>query len=143
MSSIHHIDDIMFENRADAQEALDNILDIYNKYGYITVADVKEIAGLNPAYTDNKYGWNSDIHKACVCRTRNGYLVHMPKVEYIDTRCPTATVSYVSYKKRDLNDNPIELYIDMNEVDDAEKAIQFVIDMAQKEPTRKMRIYIR
>ena len=51
------------------------LLDIYKT---VTVADLKDLVGVTPIYTDNKYGW-TNLRNADVQRVRDGYLLKLPK----------------------------------------------------------------
>lgn len=76
-------DDITLESRSEAEEvirAMDGILDTY---GVVTVADFYELVGENCNYTDNKYGW-TNIRNAEAVRTRDGYIIRLPKALPID-----------------------------------------------------------
>ncbi len=56
---------------------------LLDKYDSVTVAEFYELCGVSGNFTDNKYGW-TDIQGASVQRTRNGYLLNMPKPEPLD-----------------------------------------------------------
>lgn len=72
-------DDLVFNNRQDAQAVLNQMYDILNSYGFVRVADLMESAGVtgNP-YTDNSYGWNS-LNTAEVIITRDGWIIKLPR----------------------------------------------------------------
>lgn len=73
------LDDIIFESRKDADDAVDTMLDNVNKYGMVSVGDVYEIFGLSaPDYAASKYGWQS-VEGAKVARVRDGYQIQLPK----------------------------------------------------------------
>ena len=76
-------DDVVFETRGDAEFTLDQMTDILNKYGMVTVADMYEIARLTPPYTASNYGW-FNIRTAEVIRSRSGYIIKLPKAMPID-----------------------------------------------------------
>lgn len=71
-------DDIVFNNRQDAQNVLNQMYDVINSYGFVRVADLMDMAGVTGNYTDNYYGWNS-INTAEVLRTRDGWIIKLPK----------------------------------------------------------------
>ena len=71
-------DDVILENRGDAEAVLDEMDKRISTYGIVTVADFYELTGMESNYTDNKYGW-SDIRNASVDRVREGYLIRLPR----------------------------------------------------------------
>lgn len=71
-------DDIIFDNRKEAEEVLDQMTDIINAYGHCSVADLYDLSGVTSKFSDNKVGW-IDIKKASVVRSRTGYMLKLPK----------------------------------------------------------------
>lgn len=76
-------DDIVFESRGDAEEARMQMLEIIDRYGFVTVADMYDMAQITAPYTSNKYGW-TNLRNAEVVRIRDGYIVKLPKALPID-----------------------------------------------------------
>lgn len=76
-------DDVIFENRLDAEHVLSNLIDLTMQYGMASVADFYELAGIDSQFTDNKYGW-PELEDARVIRVRGGYILEMPRPEPID-----------------------------------------------------------
>lgn len=76
-------DDIMFENRGDAEAVMDRMDEVIDKYKMVSVADLYEFAGLRSNYTDQKYGW-TNLGSAKIERTRDGYLLKLPKAMPFD-----------------------------------------------------------
>lgn len=81
--AVHSFDDILFEDRFDAENVLSCLIDITMNYGMVSVADFYELVGEEAQYTDNKYGWG-DLGDAQVVRTRDGYVIDLPRPEPID-----------------------------------------------------------
>lgn len=78
-----HCDDIVFQSREDAENALASMADVVKQYGVVSLADVYDIIGkISPSYAANKYGWRS-LDKAKVVRCRAGYFIEVPKAEEI------------------------------------------------------------
>lgn len=75
--------DIIFESRGEAEEVLTNLLDFIADYGVATVADLYDLVGITGPFTDNRYGW-TDLRTASVVRTRDGYVINLPKAIAID-----------------------------------------------------------
>ena len=54
-----------------------------DKYGFVTIADMYDLANLTSNYTDNKYGW-MNVRNAEVIRARDGYVIKLPRAVPID-----------------------------------------------------------
>ena len=78
--------DILYESRYIADYILRNMKNIAQKFGFVSVADFKEIsnerAGVRTAacYLDNTQGWTLEMlnTKAHIARMRNGYTLRLP-----------------------------------------------------------------
>lgn len=80
----YDLDDIIFENRNDAEEVLITMDKIRERYdGIVTVLDLFDIVGKPARHTDNKYGWTS-LKNAGVERVRDGYILKLPRPMPID-----------------------------------------------------------
>ena len=62
---------ISFETRSEAEEARMQMEEVIERYGFVTVADLYDMADLTAPYTANKYGWTS-VRNAEVLRARDG-----------------------------------------------------------------------
>lgn len=75
----YSFDDVLLDSRADAEEVLNGLIDIIEKYGVVSVADLYDLVGIVGVYTDNKYGW-TDLRTAHVERDRSGaYYIKLPR----------------------------------------------------------------
>lgn len=82
--SVENNDGIIFNTRYDAQCTLDKMIDTINAYGYVTLGDMYDLAGLNyPSYAGNKYGWTY-LNNIDIVRVRDGYILKLPKAMPID-----------------------------------------------------------
>lgn len=81
--SRHNFDEIVLDQRAEAEEVIDRLFDLVSRYDTATVADLYELVGLASTHTDHKWGW-TDLHGAGVSRIRGGYLLDLPEPEAID-----------------------------------------------------------
>lgn len=81
--SSHDFDDIILENRVEAEEVLDRMDAWLDKYEVVSVAEFYELCGVSGNYTDSKYGWR-DIGTASIHRVRGGYLIRLPPPEVLD-----------------------------------------------------------
>lgn len=70
-------DDIILDNRGEAEEVLTRMDELIDEYGLVSVADLYDLVGVTGNYTDNKYGW-TDIRSASVVRVRDGYMIKLP-----------------------------------------------------------------
>lgn len=71
-------DDIIFDNRGDAEEVLYRMEELLERFDVVSVADLFDMAGISCNYTDNKYGW-TDLRSAHVERVRDGYVINLPR----------------------------------------------------------------
>lgn len=75
--------EIILVSREEAENVLERLSDIVDKYEMASVADLYDLIGLPSQYTDNKWGWhnvaNSDIRQI-----REGYLLELPPEEPLE-----------------------------------------------------------
>lgn len=72
-------DNIIFENRGDAEAVLSAMDDVIDQYGVVSVADLYDLADVSTTnYAANKYGW-TDIHNAQAVRVRDGWMLKLPR----------------------------------------------------------------
>lgn len=76
--SRHSFDDILLETRGEADEVLGCLVELVDRYGCATVADLYDLVGVTSEYTDNKWGWEM-LGDASIRRTRDGYLLELPR----------------------------------------------------------------
>ena len=81
--SRHNFDEIVLDQRAQAEEVIDRLFDLVSRYESASVADLYELVGLAATHTDNKWGW-TDLSGAGVSRIRGGYLLDLPEPEPLD-----------------------------------------------------------
>lgn len=74
----YEYDDVIIENRGEAEDVLSRMDELISTYGLVSVADFYDLVGISGNYTDNKYGW-TDIRSASVVRVRDGYMIKLPK----------------------------------------------------------------
>ena len=70
-------DDIILDDRGDAEEVLSRMQDMLEEYGSVSVADLYDLMGWNTSFTDNKYGWY-DLSGCSVTHVRGGWEVSLP-----------------------------------------------------------------
>lgn len=76
-------DEIVFDSRGDAEAILVELDNMIARYGFATVSDLYDTAGLTAPYTANKYGW-TNLRTAETVRVREGYILKMPKATPLD-----------------------------------------------------------
>ena len=81
----YKMDDVIFGSQEDAYAALDAIIEFAQSYGFVTVAEYKDIAGVKACYTDNRWGWiESDLNEIHVYRVKGGYGIWLPYPKIIE-----------------------------------------------------------
>ena len=76
--SIREFDELIFDNRGAAQIVLDQMCDIVQEYGFITVAAFYDLCGYYGENTTNKYGWN-DLSTARIVQVGGGFIIKLPR----------------------------------------------------------------
>ena len=72
-------DDILFDNRGDAEAVLSSLEDVIDQYGVASVGDLYDLAEVTTSnYAVNNYGW-ADLRNASVGRDREGYYLKLPR----------------------------------------------------------------
>lgn len=80
----HDFREILLHSRAAAEDVLDALEGLIGQYEQCTVADLYNLVGATPDFTDEKYGWYS-IQGARAVRDRGGmYTVDLPKPVVLD-----------------------------------------------------------
>lgn len=73
-------EEVIVETRIEAEHVLEAMFNHIEKYAQVTLSDLKDLVGITPAYTDNKWGWN-DLRGADIRHVREGYLIQLPPAE--------------------------------------------------------------
>lgn len=82
-SSRYDYEDIILDNRGEAEEVLSQMIGMVDTYKMVSVADLYDLVGITCNYTDNKYGW-TDLEHASVIRVREGYMIKLPRAVPLD-----------------------------------------------------------
>lgn len=78
------VDELVLESRGDAELVLDQMLEIIDQYGKVTVSDYYDLMGVSTTFTDNKYGWR-DLRNARIIKSgRDGYLIDLPRESILE-----------------------------------------------------------
>lgn len=81
--NIFDYDEIIFDNRGEAEDVITRMGELLDTYGVVSVADMYDLAGLTCDFTFNRYGWTS-IRTAEVRGTSDGYTIKLPRPLAID-----------------------------------------------------------
>lgn len=82
----HDFGEIILATRVEAEEVIKRLYDIIDQYETATVADLYELVGMTPNYTDAKWGWGpGGLQGAQAVRERGGgYALDLPKPEPVE-----------------------------------------------------------
>lgn len=97
------LDGIVFADSGSAEDVICEMQRIIDSYGFITVSDVYDIAGLglDTTYEMLLYGWDNLKHVRAA-RIRDGYIIVIEKEKRISCGCTNSQdhkVKYVDYSK--------------------------------------------
>lgn len=81
--SIYDYDEIVFNNRGEADEVLQQLIYSIRRYGYVSILDYYDMVGVRTRPSDANYGW-INLNNASVERVNGGYLLRLPKAMPID-----------------------------------------------------------
>lgn len=77
--------DILFDNAGDAQAVLNEMQQRVDAYGYVSVADMFGLAGLdtpNSNYMLTRWGWKNIIGSSVVPNAAGGFILNLPRPQY-------------------------------------------------------------
>lgn len=74
----HDFDQILLATRAEADEVLERMQDVVDRYEVVSVHDLYELVGETPQFSDAQWGWDSLVGARAV-RDGGGYLLDLPK----------------------------------------------------------------
>lgn len=78
-NNIYRVNDVIFNDRGEAEEVLLRLNEEIERYGMVSIADFYDLISQTHSYTDNKYGWR-DLKDALVVRSHDGYSIKFPKI---------------------------------------------------------------
>ena len=79
----HDFGEIIITDRGEAEEVIDRLVDLIDRFGVATVSDLLDLVGGTGDYSNEKWGWYN-LASARAIRTRDGYLLDLPRTEPID-----------------------------------------------------------
>lgn len=74
----HDFDEIVLETRVEADEVIDTMFEMIDRYDAVTLAELYKLVGERGEPVDNKWGW-TDFRGAKVVMVRNGYVLDLPR----------------------------------------------------------------
>ena len=75
-----NVEDLVFDTRGDAVDVIEYIAESIEKYGQVSVADLMSSVGIQPRYTDERWGWTTtDAFE--LRQIREGWLVSADRPE--------------------------------------------------------------
>lgn len=77
------VPEISIPTRAEAEEVLDNLIELISVYDCATMRDLLSLVGEPHNPTDEDWGW-TDLRGARVHRVNGGYLLDLPRPESLD-----------------------------------------------------------
>lgn len=76
-------DEIIIPSRGEAEDVMDHMYDILQKYDVVRVLDLYDMLDVTAPFTANRYGW-TDLRGSKIVPVREGYLLKLPKAMPID-----------------------------------------------------------
>lgn len=77
-----NVEDLVFDTRGDAVDVIEFIAEQIEEYGQVSVADLMASVGIQPRYTDERWGWTTtDAFE--IRQIREGWLVSADRPEPI------------------------------------------------------------
>jgi len=78
----HDFQEIVLENRTEAIEVVQALVDRIARYSAVTVAELYDLVGVTGSYADQRWGWD-DLTTADVRQVPGGFLLDLPAPEPI------------------------------------------------------------
>lgn len=75
-----NVEDLVFDTRGDAVDVIEHIAETIEEYGQVSVADLMSSVGIQPRYTDERWGWTTtDAFE--LRQIREGWLISADRPE--------------------------------------------------------------
>lgn len=75
-----NVEDLVFDTRGDAVDVIEYVAEQIEEYGQVSVADLLSSVGIQPRYTDERWGWTT-IDAFEIRQIREGWLVSADRPE--------------------------------------------------------------
>ena len=80
----HNFDEIILDSYVEAEEVLNILIELIERYDMATVADLYELVGIERTHADEKWGWEN-LANSKITRVRgSGYLLDLPRPILLD-----------------------------------------------------------
>lgn len=79
----HNFKELLIPTRVEAEAVLDQLYKRIVEYNAVTVADLYELCGITPNWTDDKFGW-TNIAGSGILRAGGGFVLDLPRPEPLD-----------------------------------------------------------
>ena len=77
----------MVPSRREAEDVLQALLEMAERYGSASVGDLFSLAGMSTTHVDESWTWNADeVNRGRVQMRRGGYGFDLPSPRYKQTR---------------------------------------------------------
>ena len=81
--TLYSVNEVVFPERADAEEVLLKMRESIASYGMVSVADFYDLINQRCSFTDQKWGWR-DLRTADVIRVDAGFSIRFPRVSPLE-----------------------------------------------------------
>jgi len=79
------VDDLVIEEKNEAEDALDGLVEVADQYDYASVSNLYELLNIPTNPQDTRWGWSRDaLAKSYVERVRGGYAIILPNAVELD-----------------------------------------------------------
>lgn len=75
-------DELVFPSRTHAEQVIDAMMPLLEKYKFVTVGDFFDLAGVSAEWTDRDYGWR-DLRGIVPIPCQGGFQLNLPRPEHI------------------------------------------------------------
>lgn len=82
-ASVYSYNDIVIPTRGEAEDVLDGLYGLIDRYQVASVADFYDLVGVTGEFTDNNYGWTV-LTGSSIDRVSDGYIIRLPKARPIN-----------------------------------------------------------
>lgn len=80
IQNLYEIDDIILDTYGDCEAVLDEMRELIEEYGMVSVNDLCDMLGTSSTrHTDSKYGWTS-LRTAKIVPIRGAFMLKLPRV---------------------------------------------------------------
>lgn len=79
----HNFDNVTFDTRMQADQALGALIDILEQYQVVAISDFYELVNITGSFADDKWGW-FELHGADIVPARGGgFMIQLPRPKVI------------------------------------------------------------